>query len=175
VASSGPTPTAPCPSCAGGTVVLGARFSPHQLAHTPAQRGTACSEGCLLMALWTQFWKRRESLAVWVQGTPCLLSSGTESSPAPILLPCMEPPQPPPATHWCYQSSPLCTIYRVFIPPQKRGEACQPEFVGDHMKPRAEPHTSVRPSARLRKCLQARLEEAEYGDRSFARLSAESC
>lgn len=33
------------------------------------------------MAVWTVFWKRRESLALWVQGVPQLLSSGTQNSP----------------------------------------------------------------------------------------------
>lgn len=43
------------------------------------------------------------------------------------------------------------------------------------MKLCAEPHTSVCSSARLCKCFEEQLEEAESGGRSLARPSAESC
>lgn len=51
-------------------------------------------------------------------------------------------------------------LYHGFTPLEEHGAVCQPVFVGEHVKLRAETHTSACSSARLCKCFQ---EEAESG------------
>lgn len=133
------------------------------------------SKKCFLMAVWTLFWRRRESLAAWVQVMPRLLSSGTENNPTFILFPRTEPLQPLSATH-CFLPvlSTVCSLPGFYSSPEM-GRRRKLAFVGEHVKLCAEPHTSIGSSARLCKCFQEQLEEAEYRGRSLARPSAESC